>query len=597
MRMPRASAAVTVAAVSLAAVASFAASSPSPTARSTATSSVAPAAPSVTKPPAGPVEPAAERTPHPSRDVCGPARPGVAECSAKILQDGSSVSPDTAGSPTGLSPTQIGQAYGLSVTTGSGSGQTIAVVDAYDDPTAAADLQTFSGEYGLPCNSCLTKVNQAGVANNPPAANADWSLEISLDLDWAHAIAPGAHILLVEANSNGINDLMSAESYAGSHARYVSNSWGSSEFGGETTLDSGFGQSAVSYFVAAGDDGLGAQWPSSSPDVVSVGGTTLNFGSGGGFTGESAWSDGGGGCSAQEPAAPGQAQDAKAAGCGTRRATPDIALDADPNSGVSVYDSTTYEGQSGWWTVGGTSAATPMIAALSADTGSQITTASVYAGTMTIRDVTTGDNGAAAGFGYDLATGVGTWADDAESQSPAAPLQVTARPSASGVTVAWNAPRDVYTVDSFAVYRSSGGATPIAIAPSVAGYSYLDATAASGITYTYQVYSVNKAGSSAAGSATATPSGGGASSLQASFTKSCSGATCTFTSTSTVTGSTITHYTWSGSVTGTSSSVSRTYARPATFKVNLVVRDAAGKSSKAAGTVTCTGTRKALSCS
>src|SRR2546421_346926 len=153
--------------------------------------------------------------------------------------------------------------------------------------------------------------------------------------------APGAKILLVEASSNSFTNLLAAEDYAKTHAQYVSNSWGGSEFSGESSYDSHFVESGVSFFVSSGDSGLPAQYPSASPKVISVGGTTLHF-SGGNFTSETGWSSGGGGCSSYETATSAQSAFSgySQVGCAGKRATPDVSLDADPASGVSVYDST-----------------------------------------------------------------------------------------------------------------------------------------------------------------------------------------------------------------------------------------------------------------
>jgi len=323
------------------------------------------------------------------------------------------VRPAITSAPSGLSPATIKSAYGFSTTTIVGAGQTIAIVDAYDDPTAASDLNVFSTKFGLPActtaNGCFTKVSQMGNTRYP-YSNSGWALEISLDVQWAHAIAPGAKILLVEATSASFSNLMAAEDYAGAHANYVSNSWGASEFSGETAYDSHFSMTGVSYFVAAGDGGLPAEWPSASPDVISVGGTTLHF-SGSTFTSETAWSGGGGGCSAYETANTAQSAFSQYAqvNCGGKRATPDVSLDADPASGVSVYDSTRYSGQSGWWVVGGTSASSPMWAARSADAGAVVSAAYVYGSAITFRDITSGNNGAACLVGFDLCSGRGSW--------------------------------------------------------------------------------------------------------------------------------------------------------------------------------------------
>ena len=167
----------------------------------------------------------------------------------------------------------------------------------------AITLGTFSSQYGLPqcttANGCFTKVNQTG-GSSYPRKDAGWALEISLDVQWAHAIAPGAKILLVEATTNSFANLLADEDYARTHANYVSNSWGASEFSGENSYDSRFSQGGVSFFVSAGDAGLPAEYPSASPNVVSVGGTTLHFNQNGTFSSETGWS--GGGCSCYENA-------------------------------------------------------------------------------------------------------------------------------------------------------------------------------------------------------------------------------------------------------------------------------------------------------
>lgn len=315
-----------------------------------------------------------------------------------------------ASSPTGLSPAKIKAAYSFSTSPTAGSGKTIAIVDAYNAPTAAADLAKFSSQYGLPAAS-FTKVSQTGSTTSLPATDAGWALEISLDIEWAHAIAPGAKILLVEASSNSDANLFAAENYAKAHATYVSNSWGGAEFSGESAYDSTFSQSGVSFFVSAGDEALGAQYPSASKNVISVGGTTLHFGSSGAFSSETAWSDSGGGCSKYEAPAAAQSSFSQYAslGCAGKRATPDLSLDADPASGVSVYDSTVYQGSSGWWNVGGTSASSPMIAARGALGGSVDNAARIYGTAIKYRDITSGSNGASAKVGEDLVTGRGSW--------------------------------------------------------------------------------------------------------------------------------------------------------------------------------------------
>ena len=343
-----------------------------------------------------------------AKPVCpGPASAGNARC-------GAWAKPDATKSPTGLSPAKMIGAYGFSTSNTAGAGKTIALVDAYDLPTAENDLGVFSKQFSLPActtaNGCFKKVNQTG-GTKYPKSNAGWGLEIALDIEWAHAIAPGAKILLVEANSASFTDLLAAEDYAAKTANYVSNSWGGSEFSGESAYDSHFSKSGVSFFVSSGDAGLPAEYPSASPNVISVGGTTLTFNSNGTFASETGWSSGGGGCSKYENATSAQSAYTGYAqvNCAGKRATPDVSLDADPNSGASVYDSTKYNGQSGWWQVGGTSLSSPMWAGRSAASGAVINAAYGYGSNITFRDITSGNNGAACLAGFDLCSGRGSW--------------------------------------------------------------------------------------------------------------------------------------------------------------------------------------------
>ena len=210
-----------------------------------------------------------------------------------------------------LTPAELDAAYGISTSSTSGAGETIGIVDAYNDPNIQADLAAFDKEYNLPTAS-LTVVNQTG-GTSLPQTDAGWSLEIALDVEWAHAAAPGAKIVLVEANSANTSDLMAAVQEAAKSANVVSMSWGGSEFSGETAYDTPayFANPNVTFVSAAGDDGgkAGAEWPASSPYVLSVGGTTLTL-SGSGYGSETAWdasgsrfsgySGGGGGVSTVE---------------------------------------------------------------------------------------------------------------------------------------------------------------------------------------------------------------------------------------------------------------------------------------------------------
>jgi subtilase family serine protease len=345
--------------------------------------------------------------------ACPRAASGSARCLAEAVGTGTT-------SPTGLSPAQIRSAYSWPTKSTAGAGETIAIVDANDDPSAEADLAAFDHQYGLPActtaNGCFTKVDASGGTNYPPFNNG-WAFEISIDVQWAHAVAPGAKILLVEAQSESGDHLFRAEDYAKTHARYVSNSWIGNESATESKDDSHFVQHGVSFFFSSGD--LGAScgawcpgYPSVSPNVVSVGGTQLNYDAAGNLVSETAWSGGGGGCSRYERANLAQSAFAGYAqvGCAGQRATPDVAADSAAASAVSVYDSNPFGGQTGnWFAAYGTSVATPLWAARSADAGIVVDAPLVYASTLTYRDVTNGNNGAPCLVGYDLCAGRGSW--------------------------------------------------------------------------------------------------------------------------------------------------------------------------------------------
>ncbi len=268
----------------------------------------------------------------------------------------------------------------------SGGSNVIAIVDAYDDPTAASDFQTFSQQFGLPygdeCGpnknaACFTKVYATG---SQPKANCSWAQEESLDIEWSHAMAPYAQIILVEAASNSNSNLMQAVSVANNLVSTcdglcssggtgeVSMSWGSSEFSTESTFDSYFTTHGVTYFASSGDSGGQVIWPSASPNVVSAGGTTIGRDSSGSFTGETTWTDAGGGPSSYE-AMPGYQQVISDINTSGMRGTPDLSFDANPASGVSVYDSTSCQGLVGWLVFGGTSVAAPSLSGIVNDAG------------------------------------------------------------------------------------------------------------------------------------------------------------------------------------------------------------------------------------
>jgi hypothetical protein len=339
---------------------------------------------------------------------------------------------------TALTPARLAAAYSISLSATSGQQETIAIVDAYNDPNIQADLAAFDKQYGLPAAS-LTVENQNGQTTSLPQTSASWSLEIALDVEWAHAAAPGANLVLVEANSASTSDLMAAVKTAANQASVVSMSWGGPEFRTEAMYDTAayFGHPNVTFVAASGDDGgaSGAEWPAVSPDVVSVGGTTLALTSTGAISSETAWNASGsrwtgfsgstGGVSLYESL---PSYQAGAVGTSvTRRATPDVASDANPNTGLSVYDSVPGMGQTGWFQIGGTSAGAPVWAGIiaAADQARAAARLAPLSSTQTLtllyglagssaystdfHDITSGANlVAAATKGYDMVTGLGS---------------------------------------------------------------------------------------------------------------------------------------------------------------------------------------------
>ncbi|MBR8253105.1 S53 family peptidase [Burkholderia ambifaria] len=328
----------------------------------------------------------------------------------------------------GLTPSLARHAYGFDALANQGDGMVVAIVDAYDDPKIEADLGVFSNTFSLPpcttANGCFTKVYARGPR---PRTDAGWSLEISLDVEWVHAIAPKARILLVEAASASFNDLMAAVDVAVKHgASVVSMSFGGNEFNTETGFDSHFNVPGVTFVASSGDSGTGTEYPASSPYVVAVGGTTLSTDTSGNYIGEAAWSGSGGGVSTIEAEPAGQTGwPVPVAG---KRGVPDVSYDANPSSGFAVYDSVTYQGQAGWFQVGGTSAGAPQWSALVAIANSLRAAAGKHALSGTYdtlytvgksaygsdyHDVTTGSNGNCgsvcnAAGGYDYVTGLGS---------------------------------------------------------------------------------------------------------------------------------------------------------------------------------------------
>ncbi len=323
--------------------------------------------------------------------------------------------------PTGLSPAEIKKAYHLPSSGGKG---TIAIIDAYDDPAIESDLAVFDRQYGIPActtkNGCLIKHKMASSI----VRDAGWAMEIALDVEWAHAIAPSAKILLVEARTPSGANLLDAIDYAASRRDVVavSMSWGGDEFPDEISYDTHFTSRAnpkMVFFASSGDNGAGASWPAASPNVIGVGGTTLALSSAGSFVSEKAWSGSGGGVSAYEEE-PGYQRTYRIPEATGMRAIPDVSYDADPASGFPVYltAGTGTRARGSWNTVGGTSAGAPQWAAIHA-LGGTATPAKLYADKASsrslayFRDITSGTNGACAYYctarkRYDYVTGLGS---------------------------------------------------------------------------------------------------------------------------------------------------------------------------------------------
>jgi hypothetical protein len=362
-----------------------------------------------------------------SRDLLSGATPDY------VLLPAAGAAPFGTSGPTGYTPSQIRHAYGFDQITfngvaGDGSGTTIAIVDAYDDPNIASDLHQFDLKFGLP-DPTFTKVNQSG-GTTMPRADAGWASEIALDVEWAHAIAPGASILLVEASDSSYANLFTAVDYAASQPGVVavSMSWGGGESPYETSWDSHFvtpaGHAGVVFIASSGDQGAPASYPAASPNVLAVGGTTLSrLDAQGDYTSETGWSGSGGGLSAYE----GQPsyQKGVVTQSSTARANPDVAYDADPNTGFPVYDSYNNGSATPWSQFGGTSDAAPQWAALVAiaDQGRALAGKSALGGPTLLADLyqlpasdfhdvtsgtSTGSPYESAGTGYDLVTGLGS---------------------------------------------------------------------------------------------------------------------------------------------------------------------------------------------
>jgi len=331
-----------------------------------------------------------------------------------------------ASQPAGETPASLGCVYNIvsnplsgcpingSTSNPSGGSGVIVIVDAYDYPSAATDLSTFSSTFGLP--QANFSVQYASGRKPSNGCRSGWQGEESLDIEWAHAMAPNAQIVLMEAssatNSALYQAVTAANSYIAAHGGkgQVSMSWGGSETSNESSSDHYFTQSGVVYFASSGDS-PGVIYPSSSVNVLSAGGTQVNRNSGGSYTNQTAWSDGGGGASRYESRP--SYQNSISGIVGSHRGTPDLSFDASGGSPVAVYNSNCY---GGWLEVYGTSVAAPSLAGIINNAG-QFKTSSNAENTLIysnlgysqyFTDITSGSCGThSATTGWDFCTGVG----------------------------------------------------------------------------------------------------------------------------------------------------------------------------------------------
>ncbi len=374
----------------------------------------------------------------PSSSIARPGDAGVrAHTNIRILAPGGDIVPNDA-APSGSyeNPASLACLYGLTAkvagcnpmtlkTVTTGGSKVVAIVDAYDYPTAKKDLTAFSKQYGLPA---ITNKNFEVVyaTGTKPAQDSSggWELEEALDIEMAHALAPGAKVVLVEAASNSLADLLTAEAaasklVAAAGGGEVSNSWSGGESSGEESKESDFATNTVVYFASTGDSpGIG--FPAALSNVVAVGGTSVIRTPAGAYQYQTAWNEGGGGSSAYVPIPSYQSAIAKIVG--SKRGTPDISLVADPNTGVWIYDTTPYQGTVyDWLVIGGTSVSSPALAAIVNNAGNffastPLELAQVYANRNVkadFTDVTKGTCGSnnmttKAVKGWDFCTGVGT---------------------------------------------------------------------------------------------------------------------------------------------------------------------------------------------
>jgi Putative Ig domain len=446
--------------------------------------------------------------------ACAAATAGRMSCMAlvrtNVTAHALAAAPDAIPGGVGYGPSQLQSAYALPSST-AGSGQTVAIVDSYNDPNAVSDLATYRSAAGLPaCGSgCFSVVNQNGQTSPLPASagTTGWDVEESLDIDMVSAICPLCHIILVEANSPTTQNLGTAvNSAVNLGAKYVSNSYGGSESSSDPSSDTSFyNHPGVAVTASAGDNGFGVEYPAASQFVTAVGGTSLTTASSARGWTETVWNGTGSGCSADD-AKPSWQQDT---GC-ARRTVGDVSAVADPNTGVAVYDTFS---QGGWLEVGGTSASSPIIASVFALAGTPAAgtypSSYPYSHTSNLFDVTSGSNGTCSPaylctgeVGYDGPTGLGTPngtaaftngggtgggntvtvtspGNQAGTVGTAVSLQLHATDSASGQTLTWSA---AGLPAGLSVNSSSGliSGTPATAATSTVTVTATDTTGAHG---------------------------------------------------------------------------------------------------------------------
>ncbi|MGV9564093.1 putative Ig domain-containing protein [Streptomyces sp. NPDC003480] len=462
----------------------------------------------------------------PTQHLCATAQPGHASCFAQRRTDIKQrlASAVAAAAPSGLSPANLHSAYNLPTT--AGSGMTVGIVDAYNDPNAESDLATYRSQFGLSActkaNGCFKQVSQTGSTTQLPTNDSGWAGEEMLDIDMVSAVCPNCNIILVEANSATDSDLGTAENEAVAlGAKFVSNSWGGSESSSQTSEDTSyFKHPGVAITVSSGDSAYGAEYPATSQYVTAVGGTALTTASNSRGWSESVWhtnsTEGtGSGCSAYDPKPSWQTD----TGC-SKRMEADVSAVADPATGVAVYD--TYGG-SGWAVYGGTSASSPIIASVYALAGtpgaSDYPAKYPYSHTGNLYDVTSGNNGSCspsyfctAGTGYDGPTGWGTPNGTAAFTSGGGgggnTVTVTS-PGSQSTTTGSSVSLQIHATDSAGAaltYSASGLPTGLSINSST---GLISGTASTAGTYQVTVTATDSTGASGSTSFTWTVGSGG----------------------------------------------------------------------------------------